>query len=249
MAYRMLNNLNILNENMRCRAPTNSPVPVTSRLVRIAFTAQKPPRPRAADPRRRQKPEMGLSEGLRTVRPKTAHPKKRRSLVNGSPINPSPKWKGGRPKAAHHMNHPMFIPGREESSDEEKFSEVPFEELTKNQERGSFVPESPFSDEGEAIKELEMVMRLSPGSGMSESTTSKRPLNRLRQFQLPGAVFDTDSEEEIVEQKKAQILNTESFSNTRKGNRCCRIRRRGRAIISSLRRTLLSVTQKVLCLN
>ena len=30
----------------------------------------------------------------------------------------SPKRRGGRPKAAHHLNHPMYIPGRDESRDE-----------------------------------------------------------------------------------------------------------------------------------
>ena len=101
MSYRMLNNLNIRNNNNTgCRAPDNSPVPVTSRLVRVAFSAQKPPRPRATDPRRRQTHAalMGQQERVRTSRPKTTHPKKRRSLVNGEAINQSPKRRGGRPR-------------------------------------------------------------------------------------------------------------------------------------------------------
>ena len=34
------------------------------------------------------------------------------------------KRRGGRPKAAHHLNHPMYIPGRDETESRDEKSEI-----------------------------------------------------------------------------------------------------------------------------
>ena len=77
----------------------HSVIPPVQKLVPI------PPRPKAADPRNRRRP----------------------TITKASNAEEENKTKGGRPKGAHHKNHPMLVPGSliEGSDDDVESSPTP----------------------------------------------------------------------------------------------------------------------------